>query len=154
MCISQVSPITSEKKQHGFGWKVFRPEIYKHRCRRLRNPAVISDNRLVYGVAYGEFTLRQVGVWYRASKCKIKTAAGEEYMSGFHIFSNLKDAKAYSQGTLVIARVEYKGARTKGIQNSWISPGQYRTIVADYMKILQIYTSSGKTVWNGKNHNR
>ncbi len=148
MCISQATPITNEKERHGFGWKVFQPHIYKVRYLRLRNPVVTSDNRLVYGVAYGARTLRQVGVWYKASKCKIKTIYGE-YPSGFHLFPALKEAKAYAQGSgQVIARVEYEGARTKGVQKSWV---EYKTIVADRMKILQIYTSNGRTVWNGKN---
>lgn len=76
----------------------------------------------------------KIGKWLIAKTIKLNTRDFSQYISGFHIFSQLRDALRFARvkrksGSSIIMRVKYKYAHTVGVQ--W----NKRVIVANKMKL-------------------
>lgn len=90
MCLFKLSKF----RPKGFGYKVF----------------LVNSNNRAYGIYYGG--IYHLGKSYIANSKRIEINSGEHYMSGFHVFQNLKEAKEYSE----VCQARYNFHRIKVVK--------------------------------------
>jgi hypothetical protein len=115
MCLNKIYKI--KPKQIKYVYKVF--EKFKDKYA---------------GLYYGSSPY-ELNTWYEASKCKIKSLHGDMYKSGFHCFTNKKDAYSicHLYGYTVV-KVEVLNITTIGKQRFF---DEGNTIVCDKIKLIK-----------------
>jgi len=125
MCLSKITK-RMDVPTKGKGYKVFR-----------RYPLMNGKPSKSYG---GEFMggKYKKNVKYTATLCAISSPwQYNGYVSGFHIFTNKKDAQTWTEGHrhLLVVQVEYEDGHTVGTQEL-NGKNKLRVIVATKMKII------------------
>jgi hypothetical protein len=115
MCLKRVDKEYYEKPKSGYGYKVYMGpgrELY---------PQFASDE--------GPYRKRK---WLKAHEIVLCATDAHLYKSGFHIFTNKRNARRWLKGSVfaVIHRIKYRGGHTLGHQNG-------RVIVASEVMILE-----------------
>lgn len=124
MCLDTITRKAQEKRESkGFGWKVYAYDDF-------------SDTS---GFIWMKGSRIPKGRWHKADETKIYLSvnSNDNYTSGFHIFTRLKDAAKkvrtyFRRGDGVVVKVQYKEGHTYGRQ--WNSD----VVVARKIKILKV----------------
>ncbi|TET41427.1 MAG: hypothetical protein E3J60_04550 [Dehalococcoidia bacterium] len=113
MCLTEVTLTTRDRKQEGFGWKVF--EVV---------------NKKFKGEYYGG--IRKEGVWLKS-----KDDGSEDYPLGFHLYQTRREARhwlsycnRHRDGKYIVRKAKFRGILAEGRDNC------RRVIVVKEMLIL------------------
>lgn len=131
MCLTKVEP-AGPKKRSGVGYKVLE--------QRFDYKASWSSGKTRRFWTFVYYPLKDISrvvfrKWLTAEECPLMSGYGTEYISGFHIYTKLSDARFAVRAFLPtrrIVKVQYKGAHTDGIQ------GTANVIVAKQVKFLKL----------------
>jgi len=126
MCLDKVT-CRKLRKTSGYGWKVFYSDgcdgLLYHDCQCVATTLLINE-------------------WLTAHEGLIGDE--DEYTSGYHVFERRRHAIAWmgQHPRLVVRKVEYRKAHTRGTQRILVVPGWENapTIVAKEIKILPLTT--------------
>lgn len=91
------------------------------------------------GLYHSYLTDLRLKKWYKANiNSKIGAYDGKDYRSGFHIFLSEKDARDYSNGTLI--RVRYRGVSSIGTNITGRSTDRREAacVIADEMFLEEV----------------
>lgn len=130
MCLEVLLPVDTYEEQ-GTGFKVF-----------------IENEEGLIG-AYLGLHCYKFGTEYKATECTLFDSYDRRYMSGFHIFANLKSAIAMvdffkikcPKKKCVIVKVSYKERTSCG--KEYRKNEEHHVIVARYMTLENIVESGG-----------
>jgi hypothetical protein len=125
MCLNGEFNLIPYNNAVGYGWKIF----MKQRNRQLNFSYYL----------YNGNSIAPVNKWLKTNPNeKIMSSTGEKYPGGFHIYTNLNNARRIcnSLGTIdaVIRKVKYKGIKVIGEEDE--EDGHIVIIVAREMLIL------------------
>lgn len=125
MCLAEITKNNLEESEKtGFGYKAM---------LRDHDTGILETN-------CEGFILPQNRHWVQAEHKEIMAANWTPYLTGFHIFEREADAIKWGGDGSTIVKVEYRGARLRGLQRIGIFSHHYLApvIVADEMRFVEI----------------